>query len=127
VRVLLVPVTLAGLLAGLETATASAATCVSWSGTPAQNSAVPDNVLTATSVLSACDVWAVGDFTGTGGANLNVILHWNGTKWAQVPSPDGAPSDNLLNGVAAASASSARAAPRRGVIALDVRGVWPAH
>ena len=38
-----------------------------------------------------------------------LTLHWNGTKWAQVPSPDVGASANSLNGVATASASSARA------------------
>ena len=44
-RLLLVPVTLAGLLACLGTATASAATCVTWSGTPAVSPRAPGNIL----------------------------------------------------------------------------------
>lgn len=47
--------------------------------------------------------WAVG-CTGGGTA----ILHWNGTAWAQVPSPSpGSPSGDCLVGVAATSARNA--------------------
>src|SRR5215470_14666291 len=87
VRALLVPVMLAWLLTGLETSSASAATCVSCSGTPADNSGVPDNVLTATSVLSPCDAWAVGAYSD-GAGDRTLILHWNGSGWAPVASPN---------------------------------------
>jgi len=35
-----------------------------------------------------------------------LILHWDGTAWTQVPSPNPA-RDNVLTGVAATSASNA--------------------
>src|SRR5215469_16546399 len=82
VRALLVPVTLTGLLTGLETASASPATCVSWSGTPVGNPGVPDNVLTATSVLSPCDAWAVGWNSGTA-VNQTLIERWTGMPAAR--------------------------------------------
>ncbi len=34
-------------------------------------------------MVSANDVWAVG-----GGAGITLVAHWNGTSWAQVPSPN---------------------------------------
>ena len=41
-----------------------------------------------------------------GAGSLTLIEHWNGTAWTQVPSPN--PSgDNVLDGVAATSASNA--------------------
>jgi hypothetical protein len=98
-------VTLAGLPAGLETATASAATCVNWSGIPADNSAVPDNVLNAASVLSPCSAWAVG--WNSGSPNQNLIENWDGTQWTAVASPSPGTSDNVLNGVHAISPSNA--------------------
>ena len=71
-RAALVPVTLAGLLAGLGTATASAATCVTWSGTPAASPGTPDTALLATTVLSPCDAWAVG-WQSSGGVHQTLI------------------------------------------------------
>ena len=97
---------LAGLLTGLETASASAATCVSWSGTPADNSGMPDNVLTATSVLSPCDAWAVGWNSGTT-VNQTLIEHWHGGSWTVQASPDPGAGANVLNGVRATSPTNA--------------------
>jgi hypothetical protein len=42
-----------------------------------------------------------------GPAQNTLILHWNGTTWAQVPSPSPGDSSNTLWGVAATSASNA--------------------
>ena len=86
-RVLLVPVTLAGLLTCLGTATASAATCVTWSGTPAVSPRTSGDVLAAITVLSPCDAWAVGWGSDSGG-NLTLIEHWDGASWTVVASPD---------------------------------------
>ncbi len=47
--------------------------------------------------------WAVGD---RGTRPVSLILHWNGTRWRQVPSPSPVRGSRLW-GVAAASASSA--------------------
>ena len=35
---------------------------------------------------SARDCWAVGDYTSHG-ADLNEVLHWNGTRWSKVTTP----------------------------------------
>ncbi len=40
---------------------------------------------------SASNAWAVGFATNHGTQTL--ILHWNGVKWARVPSPSPGPSD----------------------------------
>jgi hypothetical protein len=52
----------------------------------------------ATSTRSA---WAVG----TDG-DSTLIMHWNGTSWARVPSPSPGTTENFLGGVAAASAGN---------------------
>src|SRR2546430_11599041 len=44
--------------------------------------------------------------SAAGGGNKTLILHWNGTTWAHVPSPNPA-SFNNLTGVTATSASNA--------------------
>jgi len=67
---------------------------------------VPDNVLTATSVLSACDAWAVGWISGNG-ANQNLTERWNGSSWSAVTSPSPGTTDNVLNGVDVLSLSNA--------------------
>jgi hypothetical protein len=43
--------------------------------------------LFAVRCLAAANCWAVGERSG-GAAMLNEALHWNGTKWAAVPTPD---------------------------------------
>ena len=57
---------------------------------------------------SASNAWAVGAaFTSIG--EKTMILHWNGTKWARVasPNPQGKTAEVTLDGVAATSASNA--------------------
>jgi len=51
------------------------------------------------------NVWAVGDYIVGSNPPQTLIEHWNGIKWAIVPSPnpDGAASPDHLNGVAAIS------------------------
>src|SRR6266704_3562035 len=66
-----------------------------------------DNVLAAVAATSAGNAWAVGRyFNGT--AYRTLILHWNGTAWKQVASPNaGSPADNqVLASVAATSAGN---------------------
>jgi hypothetical protein len=48
-------------------------------------------VLYGVSVVSAANVWAVGTRYG-----VTLVLRWNGTSWAVVPSPNGSPDGNLL-------------------------------
>jgi len=58
--------------------------------------------LNAVAADSPTDAWAVGESpTGT------LTLHWNGTKWSNVPSPE---RGSYLSGVAATSSSNAWAA-----------------
>ena len=56
--------------------------------------------------ISPHDAWAVGRATScVFGDEITVILHWNGTTWAEVTSPDpGVFGDNFLTGIAARSA-----------------------
>ena len=57
--------------------------------------------LSGVAATSASNAWAVGS-TGSG---KTLIVRWNGTAWAHVPSP--APAGSRLSGVAATSAGSA--------------------
>ncbi|MDQ3705006.1 MAG: hypothetical protein M3437_07260 [Chloroflexota bacterium] len=58
------------------------------------------------------DAWAVGAHT-TDRGHAARILHWDGSRWEQVASPDVASSEYNLQGVAALSATDAWAAGTR--------------
>jgi len=82
-----------------------------WNGTSWKQVASPSpgsttNELRGISVVSANDVWAVGYVSNDGVHDRTLILHWNGTQWTRVASPDPGGSDDL-NAVAAASRGEA--------------------
>ena len=70
--------------------------------------------LRAVRTVSASDAWAVGTYS-SGAGNQTLILHWDGTAWTQVPSPNPA-HDNALTGVAATSAHNAWAVGFTGLL-----------
>ncbi len=81
----------------------------SWTQQPSPNPAGArrGNELNAVAATSASNAWAVGIYSN-GTAYQTLTEHWNGTIWAQVPSPSPSSSgDNLLSAVAATSASNA--------------------
>ncbi|HST04143.1 MAG TPA: hypothetical protein VLQ48_05340 [Chloroflexia bacterium] len=55
-------------------------------------------------VLAANDVWAVGNFYDSSGLSRTLIMHWNGTAWSQVASPNPGTDSNLLSSVDARTA-----------------------
>jgi hypothetical protein len=60
-----------------------------------------NNFLTGVTALSSNDVWAVGatlDFT-LGGLEQTLTIHWDGTAWNVVASPNKGTGSNLLLGV----------------------------
>lgn len=63
--------------------------------------------LRAVSAISFNDVWAVGS-TGAGNTGDTVILHWNGTSWGRVTSPNPG-TNNGLSGVKTVSSNLAYA------------------
>jgi hypothetical protein len=72
-----------------------------------------DSLLTGVSAISATDAWAVGWYNNpTTGAEETLVLHWNGTKWNKVASPNpggttSASDYSTLSGVSADSATDA--------------------
>jgi hypothetical protein len=83
--------------------------------------------LTSVAATSPTDAWAVGFFPD-GTSDRNLILHWDGTIWTQVASPNPL-LDNQLDGVAATSAGSAVAvgtgqAAARGAVTQAVTLRW---
>ena len=63
-----------------------------------------DNTLNAVAATSTSSAWAVGSYQN-GTSQSNIILYWNGRKWAHVNSPRPG-TQNGLSGVAASSAGN---------------------
>jgi hypothetical protein len=80
---------------------------VRWSIVLSPNQSTRSQHLTAVSVVSANDVWAVGSYerVDTTLPSSTLILHWDGSIWSVVPSPNGGAGDNSLSDVAAVSAN----------------------
>jgi hypothetical protein len=74
----------------------------SWSIVPTPD-LIEDGTLNGVAAVASDDVWAVG--TTGDGSSLDfdtVIMHWNGSEWTRIPSPNGNPeSYNELHAVAA--------------------------
>jgi hypothetical protein len=101
VRLLAVPLLLAGVVAG-GAPIASAVARPNAAGSAAALSA--HGQLHGVVATSAHNAWAVG-YAGTMIHPQALIVAWNGKTWKRVPSP--APAGSVLNGVAATSARSA--------------------
>ncbi len=84
-----------------------------WSKVTGPNDISTDDYLNGVSALSATDAWAVGQsFDPLTGDYDTLILHWDGTSWSQVQSPNPSSTLNELNGVSALSATDAWAVGR---------------
>jgi len=79
-----------------------------WKQVPSPNPSA-GTVLDGVTATSADDAWAVG-YTGMGPSTCRrcatLILHWNGTTWKRVPSPNPS-AGSVLDSVAATSAGNA--------------------
>ena len=64
-----------------------------------------DNVLEAVSAVSPTDIWAVGYIYPKGGTPRTLTLHWNGTQWTLVTSPNPGNYFRALYGVTAIAAN----------------------
>ena len=78
-----------------------------WNITPAPSPVAPagstfsGSTLSAISARSANDIWAVGSFSAAKGTQSNsftLTMHWNGSAWTIVPSPNPA-TPSAINGV----------------------------
>jgi hypothetical protein len=84
----------------------------SWTRVPSPSpgpAPVGDN-LAGVSALSQADAWAVGDEDTFGPPDpvfKTLVLHWNGTKWALVASPNPSPQFDSLTSVSAVSPGDA--------------------
>jgi hypothetical protein len=77
-----------------------------WNGTAWSSVTTPafQGGLTGVAARSATDVWAVGSFfdnSGTTPAGGTLTMHWNGSAWSKVDSPNGASGASILSGASA--------------------------
>jgi hypothetical protein len=74
-----------------------------WTIIPSPNPATGTGILQAVAAVAPNDVWAVGYSFENPDLHHSLTLHWNGTTWAIVPSPDPADHYNELNAVTASA------------------------
>jgi|tagenome__1003787_1003787.scaffolds.fasta_scaffold20930024_2 hypothetical protein len=80
-----------------------------WTIVPSPNVGAGNNVLTGVAAHTANDVWAVGyddDQSGSVPVRKTVWLHFDGTRWSGVASPNVGSGDNTLLGVIAPAGTS---------------------
>lgn len=78
-----------------------------WSVVPSPNPGFY-NYLVGVEAISANDVWVVGHTYDPAAPNFGyrtLTMHWNGTQWSVVPSPNPGPNYNYLYGVTAISSN----------------------
>jgi hypothetical protein len=75
-----------------------------WSLVRSPNATNGYNFLNGVSVVTANDVWAVGQ--AANGSTYNTLVeHWNGVAWSIVPSPNVADNSNILEAISVVSAN----------------------
>jgi hypothetical protein len=73
-----------------------------------ENPSSTSNELYGVSALSPTDAWAVGEYRDDAtGAYRSLILHWNGTAWTKVGSPNVSSTNNVLTSVTAIGTANA--------------------
>jgi len=80
-----------------------------WHVVPAPNPGALGNILYGVLARSADDVWAVGQKVGTHGPDEGLILHWDGQRFTESPSPSNGANSAELLGVSAAPGGPVRA------------------
>lgn len=88
---------LLGLSPSANPPTPAGAQCsAAWNLVSSPNGNNDHNRLGAVGIISANDIWAVGN-TGFGLSTLSTLTeHWNGSSWSVVPSPNGTFAVNFL-------------------------------
>jgi hypothetical protein len=78
-----------------------------WSIVPTPNGGTfgDDNVLTGVAAVSANDIWAVGYIYPKGGTPTTLAIHWDGSQWTRVTTPNPGNYVRRLDGVTALAAN----------------------
>jgi len=78
-----------------------------WKQMPSPNPGAQGGMLIGVSATSASNAWAVGDYIDQTGAPKTLTLHWDGTRWTRVSSPNPGPGFAGLSAVSIVSRSDA--------------------
>jgi hypothetical protein len=81
-----------------------------WSIVPTPSPGSIASYLAAVTAVATDDVWSVGYQVTDAGVYQTLALHWNGSRWRVVPTPDPGSGDDLLNGIAAVASDDVWAA-----------------
>jgi hypothetical protein len=73
----------------------------SWRAVRSPNAGDSTNLLNGVDAVSGSDVWAVGQRTQEGTTSRTLTMHWDGSRWRVVASPNMGSVNNVLRGVAA--------------------------
>jgi hypothetical protein len=84
-----------------------------WNGTAWRIVSSPDpasgqhttNTLTSVVALSKTNAWAIGFYEKHTTSFRTLVLHWNGSSWSVVPSPNSGTGENTLLAIAARNAT----------------------
>jgi hypothetical protein len=74
-----------------------------WSHVKSPNPSSEFNTLTGVSAVSPTDAWAVGLYWDQAGINHALVLHWDGTRWSRVKTPNPRSIHSSLDSVTAVS------------------------
>ena len=66
---------------------------------PSQGGTTANNFLYGVAAAASNDVWAVGYYSSGSGAQLPIIMHWDGNSWSVISNPNQGPYDNFLYAV----------------------------
>jgi len=78
---------------------------LSWNIVSSPNPGAFYNRIYGVAAISANDVWAVGSYGNNTDPMRHLILHWDGSVWTTVPSPNPGSSESVLNAVTALSSN----------------------
>lgn len=92
---------IAAFALGTASTGASGQSCGSWEVVPSPNPPAAQNaIIRDITSIAADDAWAVGDWWGTVNGvvqNFAMTMHWDGTKWSLVSTPQPAPCADCRN------------------------------
>lgn len=82
----------------------------SWNIIPSPNANQFQNHLASVSALSANDVWAAGSYIHSSGKWQTLVMHWDGTAWTILPTPNLLLENNYLQSISVLSTNDIWAA-----------------
>ena len=93
-----------------------------WTVVPSPNKGPFPNSLSAVTAIAPDDVWAVGTWFTKAFDDRTLTLHWDGTSWHRVPSPNAGPASaaNDLVSVSAIATDDVWAVGSRGLHTLTM-------